>query len=682
MSTGPENLEYKNETLSLRLQEAEQALNAIRNGEVDAIIVSAENRPKIYTLESPDLPYRQIVETMNAGTVTLNRAGTVLYANGVFADMLKRRMETVIGAKFSNFVSPAHRGRLASFLKDPANHSDEMALVTESGEEVFVQLSGSIQAIGGLPRTCLVATDISRRVSAENALRKAHDELEEKVAQRTAELLWTNDLLRGEIEERKRAEEALRRSRGKLEQRVRERTKILQRQASLLDLAHNAILVRDMENRITFWNRGAEEMYGFTKEEALGKAPDMLLKTEFPAPLADLMREVNKEERWEGELIHTTKNGHRITVLSRWALQRDDAGTPSAVMEINLDITKGKQAERALQSAYVYNRSLIEAGPDPLVTITTEGKIGDVNAATESITGRARGELIGTDFSDYFTDPEEARAGYRRVFDKGYVRDYPLEIKRKDGHVTQVLYNASVYRDDAGNVLGVFAAARDITDQIQMEEQLRQTHKLEAVGTLAGGIAHDFNNMLAVIIGNAELALDGVIDEATRRNITQILGASKRSRDLIKQILTFTRKDSGKGKSAAIAPVLRDVYELLRGSLPSTIDIELEGTGHGRGHGRGRAFPDRAGRRQPGEQRGSCHEGERREAVDPPFDGERPQFPLLRRRQAWEVRKTNRQGHGHGHHPTGAGADVRSFLHDKGTGRRDRYGACRRLRHR
>ena len=186
------------------------------------------------------------------------------------------------------------------------------------------------------------------------------------------------------------------------------------------------------------------------------------------------MREVNKEERWEGELIHTTKNGHRITLLSRWALQRDDAGTPSAVMEINLDITKGKQAERALQSAYVYNRSLIEAGPDPLVTITTEGKIGDVNAATESITGRARGELIGTDFSDYFTDPEEARAGYRRVFDKGYVRDYPLEIKRKDGHVTQVLYNASVYRDDAGNVLGVFAGIRDITDQMQMEEQLRR----------------------------------------------------------------------------------------------------------------------------------------------------------------------------------------------------------------
>ncbi len=104
--------------------------------------------------------------------------------------------------------------------------------------------------------------------------------------------------------------------------------------------------------------------------------------------------------RWEGELIHTTKNGDRITVLSRWALQRDEAGTPSAVMEINLDITKGKQAERALQSAYVYNRSLIEAGLDPLVTITTEGKIGDVNAATESITGRARGELIGTDFVD------------------------------------------------------------------------------------------------------------------------------------------------------------------------------------------------------------------------------------------------------------------------------------------
>src|SRR5512142_2206179 len=98
--------------------------------------------------------------------------------------------------------------------------------------------------------------------------------------------------------------------------------------------------------------------------------------------------------------------------------------------------------------ASAYNRSLLEASLDPLVTIGSDGKITDVNAATEAVTGCPRAALIGTDFSDYFTDPEKARAGYQEVFREGLVRDYPLEVRRWDGHLTPVLYNASVYRDE------------------------------------------------------------------------------------------------------------------------------------------------------------------------------------------------------------------------------------------
>ncbi len=133
-----------------------------------------------------------------------------------------------------------------------------------------------------------------------------------------------------------------------------------------------------------------------------------------------------------------------------------------------------------------YNRSLLEASLDPLVTIGPDGKITDVNAATEAVTGCARAALIGTDFSDYFTDPEKARAGYQQVFREGFVRDYPLELRHRDGHITSVLYNASVYRDENGNVVGVFAAARDITKRKHAEEALRQSEQrfssmLEAV---------------------------------------------------------------------------------------------------------------------------------------------------------------------------------------------------------
>jgi PAS domain S-box-containing protein len=133
-----------------------------------------------------------------------------------------------------------------------------------------------------------------------------------------------------------------------------------------------------------------------------------------------------------------------------------------------------KKAEDALRFSNIYNRSLIEASLDPLVTIGPDGKITDVNGATEQVTGYSRNELIGTDFSDYFTEPEKARTGYQQVFKDGEVRDYPLGIQHKDGHITPVLYNASVYRDENGKIIGVFAAARDITE-IQKAEETIQT---------------------------------------------------------------------------------------------------------------------------------------------------------------------------------------------------------------
>jgi PAS domain S-box-containing protein len=136
------------------------------------------------------------------------------------------------------------------------------------------------------------------------------------------------------------------------------------------------------------------------------------------------------------------------------------------------DITDIKNAAKEVELASKYNRSLLEASLDPLVTIGSNGKIKDVNRSTEKIAGITRDELIGTDFSNYFTDPKRARDGYQQVFKEGSVRDYPLEMKHQNGDVTPVLYNASVYKDEFGEVLGVFAAARDITEIQRAEEIL------------------------------------------------------------------------------------------------------------------------------------------------------------------------------------------------------------------
>jgi len=132
------------------------------------------------------------------------------------------------------------------------------------------------------------------------------------------------------------------------------------------------------------------------------------------------------------------------------------------IKPLNRTATNGSEAYNESSG---YARSLIEASLDPLVTISAEGKITDVNEASVTITGMLREKLIGTDFSNYFTEPEKAQAGYTQVFEKGFVADYPLTIKHKNGKLIDVLYNASVYKDDKGNVLGVLAAARDVTAQ-------------------------------------------------------------------------------------------------------------------------------------------------------------------------------------------------------------------------
>lgn len=197
----------------------------------------------------------------------------------------------------------------------------------------------------------------------------------------------------------------------------------------------------------------------------------------------------------------------------------------------------------------VYARSLLEASIDPMVAISPDGKITDVNEATIKITGKERDDLIGTDFSNYFTEPEKARASYQQVFAEGFVTDYPLTIRNRAGKLTDVLYNASVYKNEHGQVLGVFAAARDVTAQKKAEQEIRQrTSELQAANqeleAFSYSVSHDLRAPLRSIDGFSQALSEDyadLLDNQGKDYLNRVRAATQRMGRLIDDMLALSR---------------------------------------------------------------------------------------------------------------------------------------------
>ncbi|HLE56793.1 MAG TPA: PAS domain S-box protein, partial [Rhodothermia bacterium] len=237
-----------------------------------------------------------------------------------------------------------------------------------------------------------------------------------------------------------------------------------------------SVVGKDLDGKILLWNEGARRLYGYEPEEVVGRANSSILHTPDDV-LAGKHREIMdtalRDGKWEGTIGRVRKNGERFTARVVITPRRDAKGKAIGYLLISKDISAEIRLTEELKATQFYARSLIEASLDPLVTISSEGIITDVNEASVQATGVPREKLIGTDFSDYFTEPEKAREGYEQVFSQGFVRDYPLAIRHTTGKITDVLYNASIYKDDKGAVLGVFAAARDVTERKQAEARQR-----------------------------------------------------------------------------------------------------------------------------------------------------------------------------------------------------------------
>lgn len=259
------------------------------------------------------------------------------------------------------------------------------------------------------------------------------------------------------------------------------------------------------EGKILFFNEKAlqnldgksEDFIGRTLVEAFGKKAGR----EFTNRVKKVIKTGKNFD--SEDYVNTSKGTHWF--LSNHTRIVDSNGDVVGVQIVSHDITELKRIESALKQSSSYNRSLIEASLDPMVTIGPDGKIMDVNKATQDVTGYSRQKLIGTDFSAYFTNPAKAQAGYEEVFSKGFVRDYLLEIKNRKGELIPVLYNATLYRDEEGKVTGVFAAARDISELKKAEEKLEKTanelrelsrHIEDLMETEKTQIAHDLHDDL------------------------------------------------------------------------------------------------------------------------------------------------------------------------------------------
>ncbi len=268
-------------------------------------------------------------------------------------------------------------------------------------------------------------------------------------------------------------------------QRERERTEQDRRASEekfrlLLDgVKEYAIYMLDPDGRVVSWNAGAENLKGYRAEEILGQHFSCFYTAndrEDDVPNQELQKAISLG-RFESQGERVRKDGSVFWANVVIAPLHDESGKLRGFSKVVRDVTERRRAEEKLKTASLYARSLLEASLDPLVTISREGKITDVNQAAETVTGVPRERLIDSDFSSYFTEPESARRGYEQVFAQGSVQDYPLALRSTEGKVTNVLYNASVFRNESGEVEGVFAAARNVTDRKRAEEEIRKLNK-------------------------------------------------------------------------------------------------------------------------------------------------------------------------------------------------------------
>lgn len=375
---------------------------------------------------------------------------------------------------------------------------------------------------------------------------------------------------------RKQAEDALQESR--------------QLFSDIINFLPDATFVIDNEGKVIAWNLAMEEMTGLKSTDILGKG-----NYEYALPfygerrpiLIDLVLHPRKdievkytgmersEEFLEAEVYIPSFRGKAAYLFVKANILRDSHGKIVGAVESIRDITSAKQAEEALKYSEERFSQAFHMNPVPAIICTIEdGEFIDINDSFQRMLHYEREEMIGKTprILSIWPDVAEQRDVARKLLRQGFLKEETMHLRAKTGAMHDVRASAGIITLNGKKL--VLCIFNDVTEQEKLEAQLRQAQKMEAIGTLAGGIAHDFNNILGAVMGYTEMALgEAGLNERLRRYLSNIFRASERARDLVRQILTFSRKGEEKLMSLRVSPIIKEALKLLRASLPSTISI-------------------------------------------------------------------------------------------------------------
>jgi PAS domain S-box-containing protein len=412
----------------------------------------------------------------------------------------------------------------------------------------------------------------------DRALHDAQEMLERRIRERTEDLINANKDLQMEIMERRMAEANLSQS----ERRFR----------TLIETIPHGIQEIDPNGVITFANPAHANIYGCESDELVGKSIFELAAGEdagrqLREHLSFLMTHQPHPSPWFGK--DRTKDGRIIDTQVDWNYKRDMQGRVSGLTTIISDITHRKRAEKALLDNLTFMNTLIDTIPNPVFFKDSEGLFLGCNMAYAQTLGLPKEKILGRRLIDLESNIADDMAAHYHRQDLLLIRNPGIQTHESQilcaDNVQRdfVLYKAT-FNDTEEQVAGVVGIMLDITElknaerkRRQLELQLQQTQKMEALGTLAGGIAHDFNNILAAIIGYTEIVVADTPAKTTSHDyLKRVLEAGERARSLVKQILAFSRQGEMEPKPVQVKLIVKEVLKLLRASLPATIEIDQQ----------------------------------------------------------------------------------------------------------